>query len=395
VIVGRVELDAPAVGGEVVGRCPDGRVVFVAGGAPGDVADVELVEERKRFARGRIAALVVPSPDRVAPPCPHVAEGCGGCDWQHLDLDAQRRHRRRLVRDVLARQGGVADPVVQPGPEVPVGARTTVRGVADGAGRFSFRRRRSHEPVPIERCLVAHPLVDEVIRAGRFPAGAEVTVRAGARTGERLVVVGADGPVEVPDGVTVVTAAELAAGRRAWFHEEVAGRRWRVSAPSFFQASVEGAEALLSVVGDAIERHRPDATRLVDLCAGVGLFAGALGEGRRVVAVERSRSSVADARVNLADRDARILEVPVASWRPGRADVVVADPARRGLERAGADAVAATGADLCVLVNCDVGALGRDALLLADVGYRHAGSTALDLFAHTGQVEVVSTFLRA
>lgn len=399
----QLRLDSPAVGGEALGRDPDGRVVFVAGGAPGDLVEVELTEVKKRFARGRVLRVLEPSPDRVTPPCPHVSDGCGGCDWQHLSIGAQHRHRSRLVTDALIRGGGVTDPKVHDGPVPPVAARTTVRGVADASGRFAFRRRRSNEPIPIDSCLVTHPMVEEIVVDGRFPAGAEITIRIGARTGERIVIVdeakgGGGDPevVAVPGDVVVVTGAELTAGRRVWFHEEAAGRRWRVSARSFFQPSPEAAEALVEVTGELLERHRPDAERLVDLYAGVGLFAGTVGAGRSVTAVERSASSIADARVNLSSEsdDVRILELAVASWRPGPADVVIADPARRGLGTEGAAAVDATGAQLCVLVTCDVGALGRDTRLLRDAGFRHAGSTALDLFPHTGRVEVVTAFLR-
>lgn len=400
----QLELTAPAVGGEALGREADGRVVFVSGGAPGDLVEFEVTEEKRRFARGRVTQVLRASPDRVELPCPHVAEGCGGCDWQHLVVEAQRRYRRDLVSDALGRQGGVEDPVVLDGPDVPIGTRTTIRGVADPAGRFSFRRRRSNEPVPVSDCLIAHPLLEDLLGACRFPVGAEVTLRVGARTGERMAIIdhhdrslGVDESlrdIEVPDDVTVVTGAALRAGRRSWFHEEVAGRRWRISARSFFQSSPEGAEALVDTVSDQLRRFAPDARRMVDLYAGVGLFAGTVGVDRDLVVVERNRSSVADARVNLAGLDARILELSVASWRPDPADVVIADPARRGLERAGAEAIAATGASTAVLVTCDVGALGRDTRLLADAGYRHVESAVIDLFPHTSAVEIVSAYRR-
>lgn len=384
-----------AVGGEAVAREDSGRVVFVSGGAPDEVVRVELVDERRTFARGSVVEVVSASPDRVAPPCPHVSEGCGGCDWQHLTVAAQRRLRADLVREVLARSGHVPDPEVRLGPELAAEhLRTTVRGTAGPDGRFAFRRRRTNEPVPVGSCLVAHPLVEEILAEGRFGAASEVTVRVGARTGERLVVVGPRAVgVRVPPGVTVVGTDELRRGHRAWYHEQAAGRTWRVSAGSFFQASPEGAEALVGEVRALIDRWAPEAERLVDLCCGVGLFAGTLGEGRSVVGVERSASAVADARHNLAELHVRLLKVALGRWRPGPADVVVADPARSGLGAEGVGAVAATGAGLCVLVSCDPGALGRDARLLAEAGYRHVGSSVLDLFAHTGQVEVVSGFV--
>lgn len=386
-----------AVGGEAVARDLDGRVVFVAGALPGETVRVKMREERKSFARGVVIDVVEAAAGRVAPPCPHVAAGCGGCDWQHGDVPTQQVLRLDLVREALQRAGGIDRPHVVAGPFVPAeGVRTTVRGVAGPEGRFAYRRRRSHDLIEVDSCLIAHPLVEELVADGRFGVAGEVVIRVGARTGERLVVVDASpDQVRVPDDVVVVGQYALARGHRAWLHEEAADRRWRISAGSFFQASPQGAEALVEVVRSLVEAHAPDAGHIVDLCCGVGLFAGTLGVGRRVTGVERNAAAVADARDNLADLDARLVKVALGRWRPSPAEVVVADPARRGLADVGVAAVVATGASLCVLVSCDPAALGRDAALLGAQGYQHLGSTVVDLFGHTSHVEAVSGFLAA
>jgi tRNA/tmRNA/rRNA uracil-C5-methylase (TrmA/RlmC/RlmD family) len=191
----------------------------------------------------------------------------------------------------------------------------------------------------------------------------------------------------------VVTGAELAAGKRAWLHEAVAGVRLRVSARSFFQAGPEAAEALVATVATAAGEVA-DGARLVDLYGGVGLFAATVGRGANVELVEASASSAADARVNLRDRGARVVRSDVARWRARPADVVVADPPRAGLGPDGVRAVRATRAPRLVLVSCDAGALGRDAGLLAGAGYRLVASTVVDAFPHTPHVEVVSRFDR-
>ena len=383
---------ALAVGGEGVAREPSGRVVFVEGALPGERVRVAVTDERRHHARAVVLEVIEPAPTRVTPPCPFVAAGCGGCGWQHVDPEAQRALKGSMVAEALARLGGVPDLEVAPGPVLPAtGYRTTLRGVADATGRFALRRHHSHDLVPVPACLVAHPRLAAVAAEGRFPAGREITIRVGARTGDRMVIVdGPAGAVEVPDGVRVVTGDELAGGRRAWLFEVVAGVRLRVSARSFFQAGPDAAEALVAAVGQALG---PSET-LADLYAGVGLFAATVGRGARVVAVEASASAAADARVNLAGGDAKVVRRDVARWRPRAVEAAVADPPRAGLGRGGLRAVAATRASRVVLVSCDAGALGRDARLLAEAGYAWTGSTLVDAFPHTPHVEVVSRFER-
>jgi len=389
-----LRIDGVAVGGDGVAREASGRVVFVEGALPGEVVTAEVTAERRDYARAVATGVVEPAPGRVSPPCPFVAEGCGGCGWQHASVATQRELAVAMVTDALVRFGGVEDPAVGPGPDLAaIGYRTTLRGVADSGGRFALRRRHAHDLVAVPGCLVAHPLVAEVAAAGRFPPGAAVTIRAGARTGDRLVVVDGAGAedVRVPDGVRVVTGDELDAGRRAWLFEEVAGTRLRVSARSFFQAGPEAAEALVAAVISALGDG--EGISLADLYGGVGLFAATAGRGfDRVTVVESSASSCADARVNLAGRPARVMQGDVGRWRPRRTDAVVADPPRSGLGRAGARVVAGTGAGALALVSCDAGALGRDVALLRRHGYGLDTVTLVDAFPHTPHVEVVSGF---
>ncbi len=389
-----VTLDITTIvaGGDGLARDDAGRVTFVQGGLPGEKVTAHVHDRRKDFARATALEVLVSSPDRVAPPCPYVAAGCGGCDWQHIDPTGQRRLKAAIVQDALRRQAHIEIDVAL-GPDLPAtGYRTTLRGVAVD-GQLGFRHRGSHDVVPVGPCLVAHPLLDELVTHGRFPDG-EVVLRAGAATGERLVLVHGDAnETVVPEGVRVVTQTELNAGRRAWYHERLAGREWRVSARSFFQARPDGAEALIAEVGASLAGAMPHDGHLVDLYGGVGLFAGTIPSGQ-VTLVESGASSIADARVNLADLDARIIKADVARWRPARADAVVADPPRTGLAAAGVAAVAATSTGRLALVSCDAAALGRDARLLAEAGYRLVSATLVDLFPHTSHVEVVSRFDR-
>ena len=388
-----------AKGGEAIAREESGRVVFIAGALPDEVVDVEITEERKEFARARVIDVVEASPDRITPPCPHVAEGCGGCDLQHVSPEAQLRLKQGIVHDVLRKIGRFADadlPVVDVVPLATTGYRTTVRGVVVDE-RFAFQRRNSNEPVPVDSCLVLHPLLDELVREGRFANANAVTLRCGARTGERLAFFEPRVPRgrRLPADVITAGAVEVKANRRAAvpsYHENVAGQTFRISATSFFQVRAGGAEALVDAVRSAVGVV-DDATRLCDLYAGVGLFAATVGANAGTLTlVEQNPAAVRDARANLAGRPVRFAIGAVEQWTPERADVVIADPARTGLGRTVVDRIAATRAPRVVLVSCDPAAFARDAGLLRAKKYHVERCTIVDLFPQTSHIELVTSF---
>ncbi|MGK2930015.1 MAG: class I SAM-dependent RNA methyltransferase, partial [Acidimicrobiales bacterium] len=264
-----VTVDDVAAGGDGIAHDSDGRVVFVRGAIPGDTVLAELREDRPRMAKAVVVEVIDASDDRVGPPCPHVADGCGGCGWQHVAVDTQRRLKIRIVEEALRRIGRMAG-TVEFGPALPaVGFRTTVRClVVDG--RAAFRAALSHDPVLIDHCLVAHPAIDELIGSARFGAATEVTLRVGARTSDRLALFepSVDPVAALPDDVRVIGADDLGSGRRAWFTDRVCDRSFRISAESFFQTRTDGADALVEAVRSA-GGDRWGSGRLLDLYGGV------------------------------------------------------------------------------------------------------------------------------
>ena len=391
-----LEPAAMAAGGAALARDPDGRVVFVEGALPGERVRARVTDSRKDFARAVTVEVLDASPDRVAPPCAALAAGCGGCTWQYVSAAGQSRLKAEIVTDALRRIAKLPEP--PPPQPVPLDGRplrTTARLAVSPAGRAGHRPRTGSDAVETDACLAAHPLLEELIVAGRYPGAGEVLLRVSVATGERLALVdrGAE-RVQVPEGVRIFQEGDR---RPAFVHEDVAGRRFRVSAGSFFQAGPVAAAALVDAVDAAIGDGLAEGGVLVDLYAGVGLFASTIGDRHqaRAVAVESDPAAVADARVNLADLDAKVVVAEVARWRPRPADVVIADPARSGLGRPGAGAVAATRAARIVLVSCDPASLARDTVLLAQAGYRLTSVALVDAFPHTFHVETVCRFDRS
>ncbi len=385
-------MTATARDGAGVARSPDGRVIFVEGALPGEAVVVELLREEKRWSRATVAEIVNASPDRVPISCTHRLAGCGGCDLLHLDTNAQPGMKAMIVAEQLERSGVAYPEIGLRSLENDTG-RTTVRAaVLDG--RAAYRETGSHDIVFPATCQAVDPMLETLLVEGRYGDASQVTIRVGERTGERLVLVDGDPfEVDVPDDVLVVSRTELAEGRRAWFHEEAAGRSWRISARSFFQNRPSGVDALVTEVTGIVNDLGTDGP-LIDAYSGVGVFAGTVGRNRRVTAIERGADSVADARVNLAGADVKIVKAAVESWKATRAAIVIADPAREGLRRPGVAALVASEPDLFVLVSCDPASFARDAGILKESGFDLERVTVLDMFPNTSHVETVGAFTK-
>jgi 23S rRNA (uracil1939-C5)-methyltransferase len=375
--------NAMASGGDAVARDAQGKAVFVRGALAGERVRVKVLREHATYAVASIDELIEASPHRMAPPCPEVERGCGACQWQHISIETQRQLKTEFVVEAIER-AGLTCPVPHPTGELtPWHFRTTIDAAVTG-GRAGLLKARSHQVVPVESCLVAHPLLEELLVEARYPGARQVLLRCGARTGERMAATTPSGlGAQLPDDV-----------RSDHLHEHAAGRSWRVSARSFFQSRPDGADALAAIVEAAADALGAPSTA-VDLYSGVGLFAGVLAaRGWKVTAVEGSQSAASDAEANLRDLDVPVQRVDVTKWAPTHVDLVIADPSRIGLRRDGVDVVAATGARRVILVSCDAAGLGRDAKLLHEAGYGLTDVTLVDLFPHTFRVEAVTVYDR-
>jgi 23S rRNA (uracil1939-C5)-methyltransferase len=390
-----IELDGMAHGGEAVGRLPDGRAVFVAGGIPGESVRVVLVEERKRWARARLVGVERPSPDRVDPPCPHFAP-CGGCQWQHIALPRQRELKRQVVEGQLRHLGRIEDP--------PVEACRNV-GAPDGTGyrnhavfRFTdeglpaYHREGSRERVPIDHCMILHPLLQEMHEAlPALPGMLRLELRAGTRTGQRLAL--AEGSVEEePVQEAAARGVPLRGAGQDEFTEMVGPEKYRISSKSFFQVNTEGAEALVDLVLEMLAPGAED--QILDAYAGVGLFTVPLARrGAKVFAVERHRAALRDLRHQIRGLPVHVVGVDFARAHeqlPARVDLAVADPPREGLTAAAAEVLVRLAPRRLALVSCDPASLARDAARLGAAGYRLERVVPVDLFPHTFHVETVS-----
>jgi len=404
-----LELTAMAHGGAALGR-HEGKVVFVPYALPGETVRVEVVDDRGRYAHARLLEVLEPSPDRVPPPCPYFGpRGCGGCQWQHIAYEAQLRLKGGVVADQLARIGHIAGPPVRPTLPDPTGwaYRNQARFHPAPEGGLGFRAGSSHRVVTVEECPVLHPLLAELYDALDLdlPGLLALTLRAGTATGDRMVVLEMEGdePPSLATDLPVSCVLLLADGRHAnlvgrnYLTETVAGRTYRISAPSFFQVNTPQAAQLVRLVLEYLDPQGGEV--VLDGYCGVGLFTLPLAErAGLVVAVEWSAPAVEDLLENTAGMEnVEVVEGPVEAVLAdleGPLDAALVDPPRTGLEREALDGLVAAGPRRIVYVSCDPATLARDGRRLVQAGYRLVEVQPVDMFPQTYHIETVSLWAR-
>lgn len=96
--------------GKSLGRI-EGKVIFVEGAVPGDVADIFITKNKKDWAEGKAINFTEYSKERTEPFCIHFGV-CGGCKWQMLPYKKQLQYKQQEAVQVLKRIGKAELPEV-------------------------------------------------------------------------------------------------------------------------------------------------------------------------------------------------------------------------------------------------------------------------------------------
>lgn len=398
----------------------EGRAVFVAGALPGERVLAE-VSETGRALFGRVLELREPSPDRRAPVC-SLADTCGGCDWMHLQDEAQAREKSNIVVSTLDHVGGLSLdryellPFVR-SPE-PVGYRR--RAVLHPAGKgLGFHGRGSHQRVEVQRCpALTSALAD-------FPS--KLAAVFGANTLKELEEVRL---LECEGRVAL--SLHFKAQLRPRHREQIDTlmREGLIDGAILHPAEGKGA---VELIGDPVLEedgvlHRPDGfaqanadvnralvnaavelldvtpgSRVLELYSGNGNFTFRLAPAAsQVVAVESFPLSVALAQKAALKRgvtNVRFVQGDSEKLATGfvkeaeRFDRLLVDPPRTGAPGVGQWASGVL-ASRVVYVACDPASLARDAADLVEHGYQPLALQLFDLFPQTHHIEALMVFAR-
>lgn len=346
-----LRIDSLAYGGAGVGRLEDGRVCFVHGTLPGELAAIRVVKSKKNHAEAVALEILESSPRRVEPLCP-LFGACGGCAYQHADYPLQLETKTSQVSELLRRIGGIPDaPVVRMlASPLEWGYRNRI-AVHTGQGQTGFFHRHTHKLVDVASCPIASPGVNEKLAAFRKK------------------------PPRQPGRYTI---GENATGR------------------GFTQVNAGAAEVLAEVVTGFCG----EGALLVDAYSGAGFFSKRLVERfEHVVGIEWSEAASRRAMESAAPNESHLTgsveaHLPgILEETPAYGTTLIVDPPAEGLAPDVLHAILTNPPETLVYVSCDPSTFSRDTKQLSSA-YGLETVQPVDMFPQTAEIELAALFKR-
>ena len=439
-------LSVDSLGIEAEGVCRhQGQVVFVPGALPGEEIRALIVKVQKSHAFGKLLEVLRSSDARRQPPCPYYPR-CGGCGTQHMSYEEELSMKRRQVRDLMARVGGLevdVPPVL--GMDDPWRYRNKTSQpvtLREGKPVAGFYERRSHRVIATERCLIAMPQSDTAsgivlswMKEHAVPPYDEarhsglirhIMTRVNHK-GECMVVLIINGGAlphekaltdalkrDLPGFVSLCVSPNTQRGntilgssyQTLWgqsrLSDRLCGFDFSLSPLSFFQINRSQAERLYHKALE-LSGVRPD-DLVIDLYCGAGTISSLFaGHCREVIGIEIVPQAVKDATINAEHNGIRNLRfmrgaaeilMPQLAREGLRPDIVLLDPPRKGAAPEVLAAISLVSPRKIVYISCNPATQARDAKILCGSGYRVTAAQPVDLFCQTANVENILLFER-
>jgi len=376
-----LEIESVAFGGHGVGRV-EGFVIFVPFTAPGDVVEIEIVERKKKFARGRVLKIIEPSIQRVQPLCRYYGQ-CGGCSYQHINYESQLKIKQKQVEEAFLKIGRIAQPPVReviPSPRI-----YTYRGkaqlhtakTAEGF-KLGFMDISGGRMTDIERCEIMDETINLQIQQARTKGGVSF------------------------DNSDLTFWSGLSEDSEETIVRKVKDKEFLIPRTGFFQANLYLTDRMVDEVCRLMDQKKVGT--IIDACCGSGLFSIFLAPyALWMVGVEINEKSVNFARLN-AERhgikNAEFIRGDIEEFLRDQArkkdavDMIILDPPRTGLSSVALAAISSLASQHLIYISCNPATQARDVKFLNDHGYDLQSLQPLDMFAQTEHIETIGLLQR-
>ena len=366
------------------------KVTFVPNTIPGDIVNIKIVKENKKYNEAILIDLVKSSSKRIVAPCSYFGI-CGGCSLQTLPYDLGISYKKDKVINYFKKMGLILAPNVIPN-DIPYNYRNkiTLKAVNGVVGYYKLN---SHSVVEVNNCILAEECINDAISivCGMGIINGEVIIRSNYKS-EILIIINSEDKINIPninENIKGIIINDKVIYGDNYFYEELNDIKYKVSYKAFFQVNRSVASKMFKLVEDFVN----DNDCVLDLYSGVGtLGLSASKNAKSVVGVEINKDAVDNANQNALINNlnnAKFIYSDASNIK--NIDVsfnkLIVDPPRAGLSREVIDFIKFKLPDEIMYISCDYHTQARDLRLLNN--YEIVDSYVCDLFSYTYHVECI------
>ncbi|MDC1047361.1 TRAM domain-containing protein [Alphaproteobacteria bacterium] len=371
-----------ANGGHFVAR-HDNQIIFVRHAISGEKAKVKITAINSKFAFGDAVEILQSSKDRVQPPCKYShPDGCGGCDFQHINYDVQSDLKKEVLKDQFKRitKVDISPDIVTANPPNGLHWRSRLNLAISENKKVGLRAHKSNTVVEIDECLIA---LNEINKSDIFTKNwdNEENLKISCSSTNEINISQFEKSILGPDKLT----------------ENVDENTYTISPKSFWQSHINAPSLLLQQV--MREANIKQDEIVCDLYGGVGLFtlpiSKLIGKHGQVHLIEMNDTCIQDANIMFEHIDNIYIHHGTVEQKLGSVkniDTIILDPPRNGVSKQVINQMVEKRPNKIIYVSCNPSTLARDSKVLLENKYSLSNIVGLDLFPMTHHIESVASF---
>ena len=425
----QIEIEKMGSDGVGIGHLEDGRIIFVKKVVQGDIADVDITDQKKGFAFGVAKEIVKKSENRIEPDCPYFYS-CGGCEHQNIPYNKQLEIKKTLVEELLKRNGvdAKAEEIV-PGSDKQFFYRNSIRFMFEIDGENQLHIARHGYPdqnklTRIDKCLLQSEKSNEIAKNIVDFVNANVSekktfwqlkVREGKKTGQFMIEI-ITSSHDLPGEKVIVENLKNIEGIKSIYHtvtpgksllnlkrrlifgspvifEKIGPYTFQISPESFFQTNSEGVKTLYDTIKKFADVKIGD--EVVDLFCGtgsIGIYLSTLA--KKIIGIEVVPQAIRDANDNAKINHIKNIEfvckdVNNLAIQQYSNFIFIVDPPRAGLSKNLISELAKTKWKRLIYVSCNPATFARDLKYFKEYNISATKIQPIDMFPQTHHIELV------
>lgn len=377
-----LDIGTIANGGHFIARHND-QIIFVRHSITGEKANVKITAVNSKFAFGDAVEILKKSKDRVNAPCKYAhPEGCGGCDFQHIDLKTQLNFKKIVIQDQFKRIAkiDINPDLISADSESGLNWRSRLNlGISENK-KLGLHSHKSNKIIEIDECLIALKEINNL----------DVFNKHWENNDNIKISCSSENDINISHLGKKISGSDK-------LKEVVKDNKFNISPQSFWQSHKNAPGIILEQVLKFANIKKGE--RVCDLYGGVGLFtlpiSKIIGENGEVHLIETNRTCIDDANEMFADLKNIFTHHGTVEQKLGsvkKIDTIILDPPRNGISKQVINQMIEKKPHTIVYVSCNPSTLARDTKILLNNKYALTNVVGLDLFPMTHHVECVASF---